>query len=276
MVSDFEPTVRRRGQRWGRVAAAVLTNPGLTMQAKAVYALLATYADDTSRECHPRQQTLAEQLGCSIDTVQRKLTELIDAGLVEVHPRFRGDGGQSHNDYVLTDDLAGSSTAPMRSQGRTHAVKQGRTHAVAREHNQIEHNQITPTPPPPSEPLSLFVVPVDTLPAPVALDDAFDQWWSLWPKKRDKGHARKAYERAARKVGTQVLYDAVLVQLGALKQDEQRGGFCPLPATWLNGERWDDDRSSTPVNCSNGVNVAAHLLAQDLAGQVALTGSWDA
>lgn len=106
--------------------------------------------------------------------------------------------------------------------------------------------------------------------------DGFEQWWSLWPKKRDKGNARKAYLKALKHADPQVLYEALVVQLGALKQAESRGGFCPYPATWLNGERWLDDMTEPSViPQGRGVNVAQHMLAQMMSNpQGELTGGW--
>lgn len=100
------PTVTRRGPVWGRISAQVLRDPDLTPQAKALYALLATYADNGGRDCWPNQQTLADQLGVSVDTIQRQLRVLEDAGVVETNARYSDSGGRLSNAYVLLDTLA--------------------------------------------------------------------------------------------------------------------------------------------------------------------------
>ena len=132
---DDGPRVKRRGPQWGRVSAAVLRDPRLSVQAKALYALLATYADNDDRDCWPRQSVLAEQLGCSDDSVQRYVRELVRLGAVEVEARYRPDGGRGANDYVLTDALNPRTDAvpPTRTHAgtptRTHAGTPSRTHA---------------------------------------------------------------------------------------------------------------------------------------------------
>lgn len=79
----------------------------------------------------------------------------------------------------------------------------------------------------------------------------FDEWYSLYPRKRDKGHARKAYRTARKKVTAERLFEAVRQQGPILKS---KGDFAPYPASWLNGERWEDqiesgdDAPSEPVN----------------------------
>lgn len=72
------------------------------------------------------------------------------------------------------------------------------------------------------------------------VDLEFDRWWELYPRKDAKGQARKAYRAAAKKVGPQVLLEAVRAQREALVARKAEG-FCPLPSTWLNGERWGDE-----------------------------------
>lgn len=72
------------------------------------------------------------------------------------------------------------------------------------------------------------------------MDLEFDRWWELYPRKDAKGQARKAYRAAAKKVGPQVLLEAVRAQREALVARKAEG-FCPLPSTWLNGERWGDE-----------------------------------
>lgn len=90
----------------------------------------------------------------------------------------------------------------------------------------------TDTPIPPSVDAVLVDLPTES--------DPFDQWWSLYPRKIGKAAARKAYERVTRTVPTSVLHEALVVQRGALATENARG-FCPHPATWLNGGRWEDD-----------------------------------
>lgn len=149
-VAD-QPTVTRRGPTWGRIAAAVMRDPAIVPQAKAVYALLATYADNADRDCFPRQETMALQLGVSVDTIQRHLKVLEQAGVIEVEARYRPDGGRSSNDYVLVDaltDSPGKGRTGAVSIGRTDAVSPSRTDAVPRT-RPVEQDQLNSSPPTP-------------------------------------------------------------------------------------------------------------------------------
>jgi hypothetical protein len=67
----------------------------------------------------------------------------------------------------------------------------------------------------------------------------FDLFWAVWPKKEDKKKAKKAFLRI--KPSDQLLQK----MLEAIKQQKEtkkwQEGYIPLPTTWLNGERWNDE-----------------------------------
>jgi hypothetical protein len=69
-------------------------------------------------------------------------------------------------------------------------------------------------------------------------DPDFDRFWEIYPRKEAKGGARKAWTAARKKTPAQSLIT------GAERyRDSQRGTeprYIAMPATWLNGERWND------------------------------------
>jgi hypothetical protein len=67
----------------------------------------------------------------------------------------------------------------------------------------------------------------------------FDEWYAEYPRKRAKGQAAKAYRSARKKASAETLLQRLREQRAAIVA---RGlDYCPYPATWLNGERWDDE-----------------------------------
>jgi len=68
----------------------------------------------------------------------------------------------------------------------------------------------------------------------------FDEFWALYPRKISKATARKAWAKldeqqqldACKALDDHVLY---------WKTKETELEFIPYPATWLNGERWEDE-----------------------------------
>lgn len=90
---------------WGITSKQVMCNPNLSPQAKALYALLATYADYKTRECFPGRRRLAEDLGVSERTIGTLLAALADAGVVERQGRGWGRNRQSKlRDFIFVVD----------------------------------------------------------------------------------------------------------------------------------------------------------------------------
>jgi hypothetical protein len=74
----------------------------------------------------------------------------------------------------------------------------------------------------------------------------FDTFWAAYPWKAAKKDARKAWEQSAQ---VRPSIEAILTAISAAKESRQwREGFVPLPATWLRGERWDDEHEITIIN----------------------------
>jgi len=63
----------------------------------------------------------------------------------------------------------------------------------------------------------------------------FSEFWLAYPRKDDKGHARKAWNVAVRKASPPDIIAGV--RRYRFNDDPK---FRPLAATWLNGERWSD------------------------------------
>lgn len=67
----------------------------------------------------------------------------------------------------------------------------------------------------------------------------FEQFWAVWPKRVDKGRARKAWLKALKKADAETIIGAAAQYAASPFRPEMQ--FVPMPATWLNGERWLDD-----------------------------------
>ena len=70
-------------------------------------------------------------------------------------------------------------------------------------------------------------------------DSEFDTWWKNYPRKKGKGQAVKAYKAARKTTSAETLLEAVKRQSPTLMSKGSE--YCPYPATWLNGQRWEDE-----------------------------------
>ena len=73
-------------------------------------------------------------------------------------------------------------------------------------------------------------------------EEAFDQFWRLYPKKRSKGQAEKTWVKIN---PDDELYKQILSGLENAKKsiDWQKDGgqYIPYPSTWLNAKGWEDE-----------------------------------
>ena len=82
--------------------------------------------------------------------------------------------------------------------------------------------------------------------------ERFDAFWGEYPRKTGKGDAEKVWMRLK---PNEELFNTILGALRAIKETAQwkreGGRFVPLPATWLNGKRWEDDPNAVRAGSPN-------------------------
>ena len=89
---------------------------------------------------------------------------------------------------------------------------------------------------PPSFTLSPSSPPKNNTPKNRKHDPRFEEFWQEYPRKTGKEAARRAWEKAAARVGAEPILKGLRAAVWPL--DNQ---FIPHPATWLNQGRWDDE-----------------------------------
>jgi len=109
--------------------------------------------------------------------------------------------------------------------------------------------------------------------------DAFELWWKRYPRKVDKGAAKKAFTKVQNSdaVAFSDLIDGVALYVRTKPHDRH---YCN-PATWLNGERWLDEpenagaapyRAATPastIDFGNGCSAP-----RDTIRKIWSSGKW--
>ena len=88
----------------------------------------------------------------------------------------------------------------------------------------------------------------------------FAEFWKAYPKHQDKQGALKAFEKLK---PDQELLDQMLKAINAWKQSEQwtkdGGQYIPMPTTWLNRRRWEDDLPNpSPARIAKTVSAARY------------------
>jgi uncharacterized protein YdaU (DUF1376 family) len=77
----------------------------------------------------------------------------------------------------------------------------------------------------------------------------FDAFWSVYPRRQGKGEAAKAFTRLRPDESLlQTIVAAVTAQASSEQWRKDGGKFIPMPATWLNGQRWLDETTSSAAD----------------------------
>jgi predicted transcriptional regulator len=177
--------------------------------------------------CFPSLSTIASDSNVSRRTVVNAITELEEHGFLTSEQREDEHGDPTSNMYWLhrpgpAKDAQGSAENAPRVVQDLH---QGVVQNLHPNHmNLFNTDEI--------EPQRAERVDWDAL---------FETFWTAYPKKKDKGHARKMWKK---KVTSREIFDSVMTSVERYKRSPEwakdREQFIPYPATWLNGERWDD------------------------------------
>lgn len=179
--------------------------------------------------------TLVKMSGVSESTVHRSIKALLESGEL-VHEgasaRYRT------NVYSLPMKGCQADTPP--------------TSGVSSESSEGVTGDTRPQVTNPKEPSCS----VETEPEPVQLtetDEKFAEFYSLYPRREARKPARASFVVATKIVDAECILAALRQQRSDLQRRHDDGlrekgrSGCPLPATWLNQERWNDEVTGRQV-----------------------------
>jgi hypothetical protein len=100
-------------------------------------------------------------------------------------------------------------------------------------------------------------IALDGMPAPVEAvvpihrkaEETFARFWAVYPLKKAKGDAWKAWPKAIKAADPDVILAGVGRYVAELRAT---GAYTAYPATWLNGRRWEDEPAKAGNAGSSG------------------------
>jgi Helix-turn-helix domain len=204
------------------IALTRIKNPA----AKIVLLALARYSNSEG-VCFPSQPLLAEDTCLSERTVRSCIQWLEDNSYILVHRQ-----PNKPNIYTITsmmeDDMTDDESGPAKfaAEGDSNITKLDFS-------KKNTGKSITTSP-------AKSAGPND--------DPFFMAFWQAYPRRLGKGHARIAFRKAAMNNDPNTIVQAAIAY-GRFVLDQQiEQQFIPHPATWLNGERWEDDLEAEKVD----------------------------
>ena len=184
--------------------------------AKLVLLALADHANDDG-VCWPGMKRIAEKCGMSSRQVSNHVTGLEECGLISTSRRCRDD--HKYSTYLYQLNLASSgSGVPV---GQRKSASSGPAEVGFRAEPSVENRQLEPS-------LSSSSV-----------DDGFEQFWTIYPRKVGKGAALKAWKKARKTASSEQIIAACNLYAALRRTEDPQ--YTAHPATWLNQERWLDE-----------------------------------
>lgn len=232
--------------RFAPIPEALLYDSSICAEAVRVYGVLRRHGDDPSN-CYPSHARIAQIIGKSPRSVPGWIRQLEAGGYVERFARRTDNGDPDSNAYrVHMRAVERGVRAGERGPSAPHSVE-GSAPPRAPKESQSEREQVNDNP-------SVVVVAFDGM-------DAFEHWWSIYPRHTAKGAARKAWAAAVKKAG-----DVELLFAGARRYSDDPARdpkYTKHPTTWLNGECWGDE--PLPARTGNG-RPAQRILGDEARG----------
>lgn len=165
--------------------------------------------------------------------------------------------------YALTDEgmgffRSGETGKCISPNGEMQDTEPGRVYhetVTPLPDNKPDNKQITPYSPPEGDrPRRESVKRREAREAPAWKPERFAGFWRLYPLKKSKQAAIRAWDRLHPD-------DALIAAMGRALQrqmggeDWQRGFGIPYPATWLNNRRWEDEEAPRPAGAPHSGRV---------------------
>ena len=232
----------------------------ISANAVRLYCVLRRRADKQSGKCYPSRKTIAEdmQVG-SKSTVDRAMKELVKIGAIKVIHRTNKDEYTSNIYKVMSAPPMG-----VGSDIRLGSLSDDEGAASDLGLGSAADDDQTIVIKPKSFNQSHLVKDID---------NDFEKFWEIYPRKTGKGAARESFRKALKK--TQL--DKILAGALAYTTDPNReNAFTALATTWLNQERWDDspllDRNQTTHIFSKADTARNEFMQRWNTSQVSIEG----
>ena len=205
---------------------------------KLILILLADHVS-VSNTVFPAIGTLADDACVSRATIKRRLSQLSEKKLISVVERTREDGGRSSNGYTVNIGTH-IATPPVQSEPAppVHSYDPPPGSLLNQPPGSLlNHANGTPI--------------VNHQSNPQLSTPDFSDFWKLYPRKKGKKVAAKAWAKAVKETPAQEIIDGLTRLLPSIATQYRGKGedYRHNPSTWLNGGYWEDE---TEVPMSGG------------------------
>lgn len=225
--SRIQPVLTWRG---------AIMDSDLAATTRYVALALSLYMGDRGDSAHPGPTRLSKDMAVSLRTVKEHLGILVDQGWLVIVEKggCRGERRRA-NDYRAAVPPTRAADAPVQQM---HGAADAPVQEVPPTRAANDSAPVQQMHPNSSLDLSRGTLHTEG-DAQGASHAHFDDFWAVYPRKVDKIRAQKAWESAIKKSAPPDLVSAASRYAESRADEDPK--FTVHPATWLNGERWDDE-----------------------------------
>lgn len=200
----------------------------LPVKQKITLLMLSNRINSDTGRCFPSVKGLAADCGMSETSVREALRSLKEAGIIIVHER-KIEGVSLSNEYEV--DLS-KFPPPLRNTQYPPAPD-----AVPPLRNTHPNLSLEPINEPETCEVGFFSE--EEAPKIDKTEEAFQRFWSVYPKKAGKPAAHRNFLRAVKDgADPEIIINAAKIYAGS---DAVHRGFAKHPQGWLNDQRWADE-----------------------------------
>lgn len=226
-----ESTVHfRRGRGFTTIYNSMAQDPHLTLAARGLFTMIASLPQDWDYTV----SGLAVKANTTRYEVRKCLENLQEAGYLLREQSHDSGGKFAGNTYVLQEESP--TVVPICHNGKSRQRCLPLTVDLTQQSKDLNKEKTDKAPIPPAG--------VDEQ------SEMFERFWKAYPRHDAKAPARKAWMRLKPDIQ---LCRTMAAALEQQKQSEgwqrDNGRYIPMPATWINQRRWEDEL--TAQNCQN-------------------------
>ena len=227
-----ETIIRREDSGYGLIPRHIMRNKELSLQAKAIYSYLISFAG-SGNTAFPTIKLMLSELGIARATFYKYRDELVEKGALEITQERDSKGLFRKNIYYLKNRInppCAKIHTPCAKSSASDKIDANNNKVFNSNNNTLKEKNIKKT-------KETKKPKNDTK----QFEERFNEFWEQYPRKVSK---TKAKEYFIKNKVSQELLEIILTGLEKYKKHEWYGKeqtFIPHPTTWLNQKRWLDD-----------------------------------
>ena len=209
--------MREKKGAYGVVYQDVMRNKDIPLEAKGIYAYLASLSN-AKNECYPTVELICHELRISKDRYYKYMHILDDAGVIKKIQKKTKEGYFSRNVYKLTHEICILENPSMENPSMENpstenpSMENPSTEYQGTNNNNINNNNINNNSASPDAPKE----------SNAEIESFFESIWKLYPNKKGKAAVSKTKKKELFKVGYDEMSRAINRYVTDLKAEEWR------------------------------------------------------